>query len=201
MGAFLKDLRYGIRMLAKNPGFTMVAVITLALGIGANVAIFSLIHAILLKMLPVGDPEQLVLLRWESPQAKTDFLPYPTFAHFRDDSHVFSGMFAFYNLGIATAVDGTPGVAAGQLVSGNYFSVLGVEAIAGRTFTSEEDRVPGGDPVAESATDIGGASSPSTPQQWASPSRSTDSLLPLSASRPPASTVSPSATGERFGSP
>ena len=148
MGAFLKDLRYGIRMLAKNPGFTMVAVITLALGIGANVAIFSLIHAILLKTLPVSDPEQLVLLRWESPQAKTDFLPYPTFAHFRDDSHVFSGMFAFYNLGIATAVDGTQGIAAGQLVSGNYFSVLGVEAIAGRTFTSEEDRVPGGDPVA-----------------------------------------------------
>jgi predicted permease len=148
MGALLQDARFGIRMLARSPGFTAVAVTTLALGIGANTAIFSLIDAILLKTLPVSHPEQLVLLRWESPQAKTDYLPYPTFAQLRDSSHVFAGVFAFYNLGIATAVDGTPGMAAGQLVSGSYFSVLGVQAIAGRTFTSEEDRVPGGDPVA-----------------------------------------------------
>ena len=148
MRSLLNDVRYGIRMLAKNPGFTTVAVITLALGIGVNSAIFSLIDAILLKTLPVSHPEQLVLLRWESPQAKTDFLPYPTFAQVRDGSHVFSGMFAFLNVGIATAVDGTPGLAVGQLVSGSFFSMLGVQAIAGRTFTSEEDRIPGGDPVA-----------------------------------------------------
>ena len=144
----VQDLRFGLRMLGKNRGFCAVAIITLALGIGANTAIFSLIDAILLKSLPVSHPEQLVLLRWESPQAKTDSLPYPTFAQLRDSNHVFSGMFAFYNLGIATAVDGTPGMAAGQLVSGSYFSVLGVQTIAGRTFTSEEDGVPGGDPVA-----------------------------------------------------
>jgi predicted permease len=148
MRTLLQDLKFGLRTLGKNPGFTAVAVLTLALGIGANTAIFSLIDAILLKTLPVSHPEQLVLVRWESPQAKTDALPYPTFAQLRDSSHAFSGMFAFYYLGIATAVDGTPGVAAGQLVSGSYFSVLGVHAIAGRTFTSEEDRVPGGDPVA-----------------------------------------------------
>jgi len=148
MQTLLQDVHYGLPMLAKNPGFTAVAVLTLALGIGANTAIFILIDAILLKMLPVGHPEQLVLLRWESLQAKTDFLPYPTFAQLRDSSHVFAGMFALYNLGIASAVDGTPGIAAGQLVFGSYFPVLGVQAIAGRTFTSEEDRVPGGDPVA-----------------------------------------------------
>jgi predicted permease len=142
-----QDIRYGLRMLRKNPGFTAVAVITLALGIGANTAIFSLIDAVLLKTLPVAHPEQLVLLRWESPHVVTDYLPYPTFDQLRGSSHVFDGMFAFYNLGLATAVDGEPGVAACQLVSGSYFSVLGVHAAAGRTFTSEEDRIPGGDPV------------------------------------------------------
>jgi predicted permease len=143
-----QDLRYGLRILARNPGFTVVAVLTLALGIGANTAIFSVIDVVLLKTLPVPHPEQLVALRWESPQAKTDSLPYPTFEQLRNNSHVLSGMFAFCNVGLATSVDGGPGLATGQLVSGSYFSVLGVQAMAGRTFTSEEDRVPGGDPVA-----------------------------------------------------
>src|SRR3989442_8717622 len=147
MGTLIQDLRYGLRMLARNPGFTVVAVLTLALGIGANTAIFSLIDAVLLRALPVTHPEQLVLLRGESPHVVTDSLPYPTFAQLRD-SHVFDGMFAFCYLGLATGVDGKPGIAEGQLVSGSYFSVLGVQAIAGRTFTPEEDRVPGGDPVA-----------------------------------------------------
>src|SRR5689334_5729566 len=148
MGTLGQDLRYGLRMLAKNPGFTTVAVLTLALGIGANTAIFSLMDAVLLKTLPVTHPEQLVLLRWESPHAVTDSLPYPTFAELRDSSDVFNGMFAFSNPPLATDVDGKPGFASGQLVSGSYFSVLGVQAIAGRTFTPEEDRVSGGDPVA-----------------------------------------------------
>ncbi len=143
MSTLLQDLRYGLRVLAKNPGFTVVAVLTLALGIGANTAIFSLIDAVLLKTLPVTHPEQLVLLRWESPHVVTDSLPYPTFAQLRDSTYVFDGMFAF-----CADVDGKPGIASGQLVSGSYFSVLGVQAMAGRTFTSEEDRVPGGDPVA-----------------------------------------------------
>ena len=148
LGEFITDVRYGLRQLRRSPGFTAIAVLILALGIGANTSVFSLIEAILLRTLPVSHPEELVLVRWESPQAKTDFLPYPVFAQLRDKSRGFSGMFAFYNLGIATAVDGTPGIAAGQLVSGSYFSVLGVPAIAGRTFTSDEDRFPGEDPVA-----------------------------------------------------
>src|SRR5579863_1019724 len=148
MGTLLQDLRYGLRMLAKNPGFTAVAVLTLALGIGANTAIFSLIDAVLLKTLPVAHPEELVLMRWESPHVVTDFLPYPTFAQLRDSSQAFDGMFAFCSPWLGTDVDGKPGIASGQLVSGSFFSVLGVRAIRGRTFTAEEDRVPGGDPVA-----------------------------------------------------
>jgi predicted permease len=148
LASLWQDLRYGSRTLAKNPGFSVVAAFTLALGIGANTAIFSLINVILLKALPVSDPDQLVALRWESPHSKTDSLPYPTFEQLRDSSHVFKGMFAFCNVGLATSMDGEAGLATGQLVSGSFFSVLGVRAVAGRTFASEEDRVPGGDPVA-----------------------------------------------------
>jgi hypothetical protein len=144
----VQDVRYGLRQLRRSPAFTAVAVLTLALGIGANTAIFTLINAVLLNTLPVTHPEQLVLLRWESPHVVTDSLPYPIFAQLRDSSYVFDGMFAFCNVGLATDVDGKPGIASGQLGSGSYFSVLGVQAIAGRTFASEEDRVPGGDPVA-----------------------------------------------------
>ena len=146
--SLIHDVRYGVRMLRKNPGFTTVAVLTLALGIGANTAIFSLINAVLLKTLPVSHPEELVLLRWESPHNMTDSLPYPTFAQLRDSSRAFEGMFAFMNVRLATVIDGKQGTAAGELVSGSYFSLLGVPAVAGRAFTPEEDRVPGGNPVA-----------------------------------------------------
>jgi predicted permease len=142
----IQDLRYGSRQLRRNPGFTAVAVLTLALGIGANSAIFSAIDAVLLKFLPVPHPEQLVLLRWQSPHEATDYLPYPMFDQFREHSQVFSGVTAFHNLDLATRVDREQALAAGQLVSGNYFSVLGVKPIMGRTFTSEDDGAPGADP-------------------------------------------------------
>ena len=144
----IQDLRYGLRQLRRNPGFAAVAVLTLALGIGANTAIFSLIDAILLKTLPVQKPEQLFLFRWESPHVTTDALPYPLFDRIRSNTHAFEAMSAFCNADLATFVDGKPGLAAGQLVSGNFFSMLGVRTIAGRTFNFAEDRVPGGDPVA-----------------------------------------------------
>lgn len=144
----LQDLRYGFRQLRRSPGFTAVAVLTLALGIGANSAIFSAIDAVMLKLLPVPHPEQLVLLRWESPHAVTDYLPYPAFVLLRKHNQVFTGLFAFHSLQLATRVDREPGLAAGQLVSGNYFSVLGVKALIGRMFTSDEDRIPGTDPFA-----------------------------------------------------
>jgi putative ABC transport system permease protein len=148
MTTLLQDLRYGIRMLAKNPGFTAVAVLTLALGIGANTAIFSAINVVLLRTLPVSHPEELVTLRWESPHNVTDYLPYPLFDRLRQDNEVLAGMFGFHGLRLATNFAGRQGLAAGQLVSGNYFSVLGVKTIIGRRFTAEEDRVPGGAPFA-----------------------------------------------------
>src|SRR5579862_9332124 len=148
MGPLWQEIRYGLRQLGRNPGFTAVAVLTLDLGIGANTAIFSLINAVLLKTLPVAHPEELVLLRWESAHVKTDYLPYPTFKHLRDHTQAFNGMFAFCSLALATSVDGAPSITAGQLVSGNFFSMLGVQPAVGRTFTLDEDRIPGGDPVA-----------------------------------------------------
>jgi predicted permease len=143
-----QDLRYGLRQLRRNPGFTAVAVLTLALGIGANSAIFSAINAVLLKFLPVPHPEQLVLLRWQSPHETTDYLPYPMFNRFREERQVFTGVTALHDLDLATRVDREQGLAAGQLVTGNYFSVLGVRPLMGRTFTSEDDRAPGADPLA-----------------------------------------------------
>src|SRR5690349_10569332 len=143
-----QDICYGLRQLRRNPGFTIVAVLTLALGIGANTAIFSLLDTVLLKTLPVNHPEQLVLLRWASPHNTTDSLPYPTFAQLRDNSNALAGVFALYNVRLATNINGTAAIASGQLVSGSFFQILGVPVIAGRTFTTEEDLVPGRDPVA-----------------------------------------------------
>jgi predicted permease len=144
----IQDLRYGVRQLRRSPGFTAVAVITLALGIGANTAIFSAIDAVMLKFLPVSHPEQLVFLRWQSSHSTTDYFPYPIFDQLSKHSQVFTGLVAFHSLNLATRVDREPGLAAGQLVSGNYFSVLGVRPVIGRTFTPEEDRIPGADPYA-----------------------------------------------------
>jgi predicted permease len=142
------DLRHGLRQLRRNPGFTAVAVLTLALGIGANSAIFSAIDAVMLKFLPVAHPEQLVLLRWQSPHEATDYLPYPMFEQFRKRNQVFTGLVAFHSVDLATRVDRQQGLAAGQLISGDYFSVLGVKPLLGRTFTAEDDRIPGADPLA-----------------------------------------------------
>ncbi|MFZ0592267.1 MAG: ABC transporter permease [Bryobacteraceae bacterium] len=139
-----QDFRYGLRMLAKNRGFTLVVVLSLALGIGANTAIFSLMNAALLKMLPVKNPEQLV-------QFKTlDYwFPYPMFKEIRERNQVFAGVLAFASIrNIDFEVNGQGGIANGQVVSGNYFPVLGVHTVLGRTITSEDDKVAGGSPVA-----------------------------------------------------
>src|SRR6266508_3881224 len=143
-----QDLRYGARMLLKHPGFTCVAALTLALGIGANTAIFSLIDAVLLKTLPVNNPERLVLLARALGCKNGAQFPYRTYRQIRDQNEVLSGLLAYHPLRLSVSVDGQPEPAvAGQLVSGNYYAVLGVHAALGRTIVPDDDRAPGESPV------------------------------------------------------
>src|SRR5207237_7239893 len=142
MVALWQDLRYGLRMLAKNPGFTAVAVLTLALGIGANTAIFSLTDQILLRRLPVERPEELVVLR--SPGPKTGRVSsdgdgaapfsYPLYKELRDRNQVFAGLLARFAVSLSVAGQGQTERAAGGLVTGNAFEVLGVRPVLGRAF-------------------------------------------------------------------
>jgi len=146
MGTLLQDLRFGLRMLLKNIGFTAVAVFTLALGIGTTTAVFGLVDSVLLKMLPVKDPEQLVLFA-NVGGLNTPF-SYPHYKQLRDQSQSFSGVIAFSATDLDAAVDGKAERLQGQLVSGNYLSVLGVGTILGRPLADEDDRIPGGHAVA-----------------------------------------------------
>jgi len=144
----VQDLRFGLRMLAKNPGFTAVAVLTLALGIGANTAIFSLIDAVMLRKLPVRNPHELVQLATVGPYGVSSF-SYPGFKRFRDENHVFSGVLVIGWLdGLDASVNGQAESIHGRIVSGNFFSLLGVNAYIGRTFSTEDDKTPRGSPVA-----------------------------------------------------
>ena len=143
-----QDLRYSLRALRRSPGFCAVAAITLALGIGANTAIFSLIDAFLWEALPVKEPRQLVFVRGIRSDGRTfgDF-PHRQFEHLRDQNSSFSGMFAFDPSNINVTVDGESEIVPGDFASGNYFDVLGVNALLGRTFTLDDDHA-GKKPVA-----------------------------------------------------
>jgi putative ABC transport system permease protein len=141
---FFQDLRFGVRMLLKSKAFTAVAVLSLALGIGANTAIFSLIDAVLLKMLPVERPEQLYFIQNVGPrQPNGGAPPYPCFERFRDQNQSFTGMAAFSGMDPRLKIDGQIEEVRGQRVSGNYFSLLGVKAVLGRTLSPADDAVPG----------------------------------------------------------
>src|SRR5690242_8012179 len=159
----LQDIRYGIRMLLKRPGFTLVAVLSLALGIGANTAIFSLVDALMIKTLPVEQPEQLVLFGNAQsmgrtggfPDGSTDLYSYPFYRQVQQRNDVFSGVASL--LSIPWNVHGFVNAnGAGseieqldvQLVSGSYFPVLGVNAGLGRVLTEADDQNPGAHPVA-----------------------------------------------------
>jgi len=144
---FLMDLRFGLRMLRKNPGFTAVAVLTLAIGIGANTAIFSVSDAVMLKLLPAKNPKQLVYFRLLSPEEHGSAFSRAEFEQFRDLSRSFSGMFAFDTTRLVVNVNGQPDFVWGQCVSGNFYSVLGVDPSLGRALTSDDDQ-PGSPAVA-----------------------------------------------------
>jgi predicted permease len=141
---FGQDLRYGLRMLRRNPVFAIVVVLTLGLGVGANTAIFSLVDAVLLKTLPVRDPEQLALLGHISAGKPITPFAYRTYKQLRDQNQVFSGLLAYLPLRMNVKIgDEAEPAVAGQLVSGNYFSVLGVNAALGRLIEPKDDRAPG----------------------------------------------------------
>ena len=151
MSSIAADVRYALRVLAKNPVFTVVAVLTLALGIGANTAIFSLLDQVLLRLLPVKDPQQLVLLTMRGHHYGSNWggnaISHPMFREFQSHNRVFSGMFCRFPTRVSVMTGGQAEPADAELVSGTYFSVLGVTAAIGRTFTPEDDRVPDGHPV------------------------------------------------------
>jgi predicted permease len=139
-----QDIRYGARMLRKNPGFTAVAVLTLALGIGANTAIFSLMDAVLLKWLPVERPDQLYFIQNVGPRSHDGGAPpYPCFELLRDHNQSFTGLAAFTWFGQGMRIADQVEMVSGYRVSGNYFSLLGVNAALGRTFSPADDAVPG----------------------------------------------------------
>lgn len=144
-GNLILDLRYAVRMLRNAPIFTVVAVLSLALGTGANTAVFNLIDSVLLSSLPVHNPQRLVLISKRPSQP----LSYPLYKFIRDHNEVLSGVIAFHafaNWNVNTI--GETELMTGQLVSGNYFRVLGIKAAAGRLLSPEDDQVLGGHPVA-----------------------------------------------------
>jgi len=150
MHTLWQDLRYGARVLLKKPGFSLIAVITLALGIGANTAIFSLVNTALLRPLPVEQPNRLVSLNtgMGSGAQSLPVSSYPNYRDFRDRNTSFNGMLAYRFVPVSLSRDKVNARLWGYLASGNYFDVLGVKPILGRFFTPDDDKVPGGHPVA-----------------------------------------------------
>jgi predicted permease len=152
MGHLLNDIRYAFRTFRKSPVFVAVAVLSLALGIGANTAIFTLIDQVLLRLLPVKDPQQLVLLWGRGSHYGSNNGPnklsYPMYEEFRDKNQVFSGMFCRNDTSLSLNFEGKTELISGELVSGTYFPVLGVGAALGRVFNASDDQNPGGEPYA-----------------------------------------------------
>jgi putative ABC transport system permease protein len=156
MTGFLQDLRYALRQLRRAPVFTAAAVITLALGIGANAAIFSLVDQILLKQLPVVEPDRLVMLKYEGSDTghassyggdAQQYFSYPMYRDLRDQNNVFSGMLTMFPTQVGVQWKNSPSLANSELVSGNYFSILGLKPALGRLFVPEDSRSRGASPV------------------------------------------------------
>src|SRR5882672_7324797 len=170
LGTCWQDVRFGIRMLRKSPGSTAIVILTIALGIGANTAIFSLLNAVLLQSIPVRNPQELVVLRWSAhgrPQSighssygdckLTDWgvsyasscsISYPMVSEIREQSHVFSGLAAFAGPAqLDLSGNGQASMVNGEMVSGDFFQTLGIGAAAGRTLDLADEK-PGAEAVA-----------------------------------------------------
>jgi predicted permease len=147
----LHDLRYGMRMLARSPSFTAVAALTLALGIGANSAMFSLLDQVVLRLLPVRHPEQLVIVRETGNHYGNTYgantISWPMFEDLRDNNQVFSGMFSRFPANVTLGYGDRAAQIPAELVSGSYFPILGVGAALGRMIAPDDDAVPDSKPV------------------------------------------------------
>jgi len=146
-----RDFAYALRTLRRSRAFAVVAALTLALGIGANTAIFTLLDQVLLRLLPVKNPQQLVLLTMRGRHYGNNWggnaISYPMYRDFQDHNEVFSGMFCRFPQPVSMTYGGQAERTYGELVSGTYFSVLGVGTVLGRAIGPEDDRVPDGHPV------------------------------------------------------
>jgi len=147
----VQDLRYGVRTLAKNPAFTLVAMATLGLGLGANTAMFSLLDQVALRLLPVSHPEQLVIVRETGNHYGNSYGPntvsWPMFEDLRDNNQVFSGMFCRFPASVTIGYGDRVAQIPAELVSSAYFPILGVGAALGRTIAPDDDAVPDSRPV------------------------------------------------------
>ncbi|HLZ92462.1 MAG TPA: ABC transporter permease [Candidatus Acidoferrum sp.] len=146
-----RDFGYALRTLRRSRGFAVVAALTLALGIGANTAIFTLLDQVLLRLLPVKNPQQLVLLTMRGHHYGSNWggnaISYPMYRDFQDHNEVFSGMFCRFPDHVSLTFGGQSERVAAELVSGTYFPVLGVSTVLGRAFTPDDDRVRDGHPL------------------------------------------------------
>src|ERR1044072_4589017 len=145
MDSVIKDIRFGLRSLLKRPGFTVIAVLTLALGIGANTAIFSVVNATLMRPLPCHNPDRLVFVFNGSAGS---VFSYPDYAALRDQNNVFDGLLAWGGISASLNSDDQTDLVNGAIVSGNFFDTLGVRAQLGRVISTEDDKTPGAHPVA-----------------------------------------------------
>jgi len=154
-----QDLRYGVRMLAKRPGFTLVAVLTLSLGIGVNTALFTLFDAFMLKPLPLKDPDSLVhIIGIDQRGERHNLFSYPDYLDYRERNTTLAGLAVWNKVAVVlgeaesghddlSVMGKGSGYVFGQIISANYFSMLGAEMALGRGFLPEEDRTPGTHPV------------------------------------------------------
>jgi predicted permease len=144
MHTLIEDVRYGLRMLRKNPGFAVVAILTLGLGIGANTAVFSVVNGVLLNSLPFHDPDKLITLFESKPNFSEGSISYPNFLDWQRDNRSFSSMTAYRPTSLSLVGDGEGEQVRGEMVSADFFSTLGVKLAQGRMFTSDEDRLGSG---------------------------------------------------------
>jgi predicted permease len=144
MMSFLQDVRYGLRVLAKNPGFTAIAILTLALGIGANTALFSVVNGVLLNPLPFPNSDELVAVYTKSPTFQESSIAYPNFLDWQKDNHSFAALSAFRSDDYNMVGAGEPERVHIHMISAEFFPALGLQPVLGRTFRPEEDQAGAG---------------------------------------------------------